>query len=334
MPGVSFTGKRLVFMGSPDFAIPALDALRAANDIVAVYTQPPRRAGRGMQEQKVPLARHAEACGITVHCPASLQDPAVQAELAAFNADVFVVVAYGLLLPRAVLDLPRYGCINGHASLLPRWRGAAPIQRAIAAGDTQTGMSAMLMEEGLDTGPVLDVLVCDIAANETAGSLHDKLAQMNAALLTQVVAALPEKLASAQPQDANAAVYAAKISPAESAINWRSSLTEIDRHIRAFSPFPGTWFAGPRGRIKINAAVPVAMPVAIPVAMQVAGVGPGCFLGLGPDGQMRIAVCDGVLEIATVQPAGKKPMPARDFLNGQPLPVGHLFATAADQDGS
>jgi len=304
-------------MGSPDFAIPALDQLHQENQVLAVYTQPPRPAGRGMQEQLVPVARHAQSLGLPVRWPTTLRDAETQTELAAFKADVFIVVAYGLLLPKPVLALPRYGCINGHASLLPRWRGAAPIQRAILAGDAETGMSAMLMQEGLDTGPVLATRACAIAAEETAGSLHDTLAQINAALLAQVVAGLPDNLTTAKPQDAAATTYAAKITTDEAAIDWMAPLSHADRQIRAFSPFPGAWFAGPKGRIKIIAARPLFDMVADGEA--------GSYLGQGPDGQMRIALPDGVLEVSQLQPAGKRQMPARDFLNGQPLPLGYRF---------
>lgn len=315
--------KRIVFMGSPDFAIPALDALAKDNEIVAVYTQPPRPAGRGMHEQHVPVAKHAIARGFALHHPATLKTPESQDELAAFKADIFVVVAYGLILPAPVLAMPRFGCINGHASLLPRWRGAAPIQRAIAAGDSETGISAMLMEAGLDTGPVLARRSCKIESDDTAGSLHDKLAIINASLLADVVADLPGLLDSAKPQDENLAIYAPKISTAECEIDWHAPLAQTDRQIRAFSPFPGTWFNGPKGRLKIHAAKPAFE--------QTAGAEPGSFLGLGEDDQLRIATADGVLDIHRLQPAGKKPMSGRDFLNGQPLPVGYSFTMTTPQ---
>ena len=314
--------KRIVFMGSPEFAIPALARLSRTHDIAAVYTQPPRPAGRGMKEQLVPLAQYAQQLAIPVHWPQSLKSADAQDELAALNADVLVVVAYGLLLPQSVLDMPRYGCINGHASLLPRWRGAAPIQRAIAAGDTRTGMSAMRMEAGLDTGPVIATLDCAISADETAGTLHDRLAQLNADLLETVIAGLPDILAQAQAQDDESAIYAPKITTAECAIDWHAPIAVTDRQIRAFSPYPGTWFNGPRGRIKIAAAKPTTGRADNAAA--------GSFLGLGEAGQMRVATVDGVLEISRLQPAGKKAMDARDFLNGQEIAPGHVFAPQPD----
>lgn len=310
--------KRIVFMGSPDFAIPALARLSHLHDIVGVFTQPPRPAGRGMKEKLVPVAQYTKQIGLPVHWPSSLKSAAVQDELASFNADVLVVVAYGLLLPRSVLDMPRYGCINGHASLLPRWRGAAPIQRAIASGDTRTGMSAMRMETGLDTGPVIATLDCKIAVDDTAGTLHDRLAQLNADLLEAVMSDLPNLLAQAQAQNNESAVYAPKISTAECAINWHAPILATDRQIRAFSPYPGTWFTGPRGRIKIAAARSVSSKTDT--------AAPGSFLGLGAAGQMRVATSDGVLEISRLQPAGKKVMDARDFLNGQDITLGHVFS--------
>jgi methionyl-tRNA formyltransferase len=318
--------KRIVFMGSPDFAILALARLTLEHDVAAVYTQPPRPAGRGMKEQLVPLAKYAQQLDLPVCWPRSLKSTDVQDELAAFDADAFVVVAYGLLLPKPVLDMPRYGCINGHASLLPRWRGAAPIQRAIAAGDTRTGMSAMRMETGLDTGPVLATLECEIAEDDTAGTLHDRLAQLNADLLETVIADLPNSLAQAQAQDVENAIYAPKISTAECAIDWHAPLSVTDRKIRAFSPYPGTWFDGPKGRIKIAAARPVT---GTPDNAQA-----GSFLGIGPAGQMRVATIDGILEISRVQPAGKKAMEARDFLNGQDIAPGHVFGPQPDVNPS
>ena len=322
MTGPPDRKKRIVFMGSPAFAIPALARLSRTHDIAAVYTQPPRPAGRGMKEQLVPLAQYAQQRSLPVHWPQSLKSADAQDELAALNADVLVVVAYGLLLPQSVLDMPRYGCINGHASLLPRWRGAAPIQRAIAAGDTRTGMSAMRMVAGLDNGPVIATLDCEILANETAGNLHDKLARLNADLLETVIVGLPDMLAQAKAQDDGSAIYAPKITTAECAIDWHAPITVTDRQIRAFSPYPGTWFNGPKGRIKITAARPMRGRIDNAAA--------GSFLGLGDAGQMRVATIDGVLEIFLLQPAGKKAMNARDFLNGQEIEPGHVFAPQPD----
>ncbi|MGC6453986.1 MAG: methionyl-tRNA formyltransferase [Candidatus Puniceispirillaceae bacterium] len=317
--------RRIVFMGSPDFAIPALDSLAASHDILAVYTQPPRRAGRGMRETPQPLAAHAAARGIEVRHPLTLKDPDAAAALAALQADLFIVVAYGLLLPPDVLAMPRFGCINGHASLLPRWRGAAPIQRAIAAGDAETGICAMLMEAGLDTGPVLARRTCTIGPEDTAGDLHDRLAAVNAGLLAEVVAELPAILERAVPQDQAAATYAAKITPAEAEIDWTQTADAIDRQIRAFTPVPGAWFTGPKGRIRVRGARRGA---------DIAGGAPSAsYLGLDGEGGMRVATGAGEIILTSLQPAGGRAMPARDFLNGTPIPVGGLLGQP-DDDGT
>ena len=310
--------RRIVFMGSPDFAIPALDRLAESHDILAVYTQPPRRAGRGMRETPQPLAAHASAHGMDVRHPTSLKTEEDAADLAALDADLFVVVAYGLLLPANVLDMPRFGCINGHASLLPRWRGAAPIQRAIAAGDAETGICAMLMEEGLDTGPVLASQSCAIEANDTAGTLHDKLALINAELLGQTVDALPDILETAAPQDDSAATYARKITPAEAEIDFHHTAAQIDRHIRAFTPVPGAWFTGPKGRIRVRAARVGPAMTSDPA---------GTYLGPDADGGMRIATGAGEIILDQLQPAGSRAMSARDFLNGTAVETGSLIAS-------
>lgn len=317
--------RRIVFMGSPDFAVPALDRLAESHDILAVYTQPPRRSGRGMRETPQPLAAHAAARGMEVRHPAGLKTEEDQNALAALGADLFVVVAYGLLLPAKVLGMPPFGCINGHASLLPRWRGAAPIQRAIAAGDAETGICAMLMEEGLDTGPVLSSRRCAITADDTAGTLHDKLSVINADLLGETVDALPGILDNAVAQDDSAACYARKITPAEAEIDWSRTAVEIDRHIRAFTPVPGAWFSGPKGRIRVRRAR---------CAADGRGDAPaGTYLGPDADGGMRMATGDGVLVLDELQPAGGRAMPARDFLNGTPLTAGHPVAAPPDDSG-
>jgi len=317
--------RRIVFMGSPDFAIPALDRLAASHDILAVYTQPPRRSGRGMRETPQPLAAHAAAMGIEVRHPVTLKDPVAVEALAALDADMFIVVAYGLLLPADVLALPRFGCVNGHASLLPRWRGAAPIQRAIAAGDAETGICAMLMEAGLDTGPVLARQSCPIGPDDTAGDLHDRLAAINADLLADVAAALPALLDKATPQDHAAATYAAKITPGEAEIDWTQSAEVIDRQIRAFTPVPGAWFTGPKGRIRVRAARAESATNAAPAA--------GIYLGLDAAGGMRIATADGEIILDMLQPAGGRAMPARDFLNGTPILQGSRIAATPEDGG-
>ena len=313
---------RIVFMGSPDFAIPAVDRLADSHDILAVYTQPPRRSGRGMRETLQPLAAHAAARGFETRHPVNLKTDAEVAALAALDADLFVVVAYGLLLPANVLAMPRYGCINGHASLLPRWRGAAPIQRAIEAGDAETGVCAMLMEEGLDTGPVLAGRSCAIGPQDTAGTLHDRLAEINADLLGDTVDALPGILDNAAPQDDSKAIYARKITPAEAEIDWQRSATEIDRQIRAFTPVPGAWFNGPKGRIRIRGA-----RTGTDAASHAAA---GTYLGLDADGGMRIATGNGEIILDLLQPAGGRAMPAHDFLNGTPVQSGRLITTAPE----
>ena len=313
------TRRRIVFMGSPAFAIPTLDRLADEHEVLAVYTQPPRRAGRGMREAPQPVAAHAAARGLTVRHPQSLKTAADAGALAALEADVFIVVAYGLILPPNVLAMPRFGCINGHASLLPRWRGAAPIQRAIAAGDVQTGVCAMVMEAGLDTGPVLARRTCAIGDAETAASLHDRLAKLTADLLGEVVAGLPDIRKTQQPQDHAAAIYAPKLAPAEAEIDWQLPALVIDRQIRAFTPVPGAWFTGPKGRIRVRAAR----------HGDATGTGaPGHYLGLDPQGGMRVGTGAGEIILDEVQPAGGKAMSARAFLNGNPVSVGSPVSVA------
>jgi methionyl-tRNA formyltransferase len=314
------TRRRIVFMGSPGFAIPTLDRLTDEHEVLAVYTQPPRRAGRGMREAPQPVAAHAAARGLTTRHPESLKTAEDAATLAALEADVFIVVAYGLILPPNVLAMPRFGCINGHASLLPRWRGAAPIQRAIAAGDTETGVCAMVMEAGLDTGPVLARRECAIGDTETAAGLHDRLAELTADLLGEVVAGLPDILETQQPQDHAAAIYAPKLTPAEAEIDWQLPALVIDRQIRAFTPVPGAWFTSPKGRIRVRTARrgDETSP----------GV-PGHYLGLDPQGGMRIGTGAGEIILDEVQPAGGKAMSAHAWLNGNPVSVGTAIAMAS-----
>jgi len=315
------TRRRIVFMGSPEFAIPTLDRLADEHQVVAVYTQPPRRAGRGMRETPQPVAAHAAGRGLAVCHPESLKTQEDATSLAEWQADVFVVVAYGLILPPAVLAMSRFGCINGHASLLPRWRGAAPIQRAIAAGDAKTGVCAMIMEAGLDTGPVLDRRECDIGDAETAATLHDRLATITADLLGEVVAQLPDILDRKQPQDDSAAIYAPKLTPAEAEIDWQLPALTLDRQIRAFTPVPGAWFTGPKGRIRIRSAR---------LGTDNNGTMPGQFLGLDSQGGMRIGTGAGEIILDDIQPAGGKVMSARAWLNGNPLSVGDSIDAARE----
>jgi methionyl-tRNA formyltransferase len=306
---------RLVFMGTPDFACPTLRALIAAgHEIAAVYTQPPRAAGRGMKERRSPVHELACAQGVPVRTPARLKDPAAQAEFAALAADAAIVVAYGLILPQPVLDAPRLGCFNLHASLLPRWRGAAPIQRAIMAGDSETGVCIMQMDAGLDTGPVLARESCPIGPDDTAGSLHDKLAGIGAALMADTLIARAEGRITAEPQPDTGITYADKISKHEARIDWTRPAAAIDCQIRGLTPFPGAWCEIMRHdkpvRIKILAA------------RRADGSGaPGTAL----DARLTIACGEGALRIEQVQRAGKAPALAEDFLRGFPVPAGMVL---------
>ncbi|MEM9032266.1 MAG: methionyl-tRNA formyltransferase, partial [Pseudomonadota bacterium] len=241
---------RIVFMGTPDFSVPALDALHAAgHEIAAVYTQPPRPAGRGQKKRDSPVALRAATLGLDIRHPVSLAGAEAQEGFGRLAAEVAVVVAYGLILPRPVLDAPARGCLNIHASLLPRWRGAAPIHRAVMAGDASTGISIMQMDAGLDTGPVLLSKTTDIGAADTTGDLHDRLAGIGAELISDALSRLPSLVAMPQPQDGVS--YAAKIDKAEAGVDWTRSAEEIDRKIRGLSPFPGAWTTLEGKRIKL-----------------------------------------------------------------------------------
>ncbi len=247
---------RIIFMGTPDFSVPVLVALHAArHEIAAVYSQPPRPAGRGMELRCSPVHERAEALGIEVRTPVSLKGADEQAGFAALDADIAVVVAYGLILPRAVLDAPKLGCWNIHASLLPRWRGAAPIQRAIMAGDNETGVMVMRMEEGLDTGPVALADRTPIGPDETAGELHDRLSHMGAALMVRAASLIEQDALPLTPQAADGVTYAAKIDKGETRIDWNRDAVDVHNHIRGLSPFPGAWcemnFGGKPERVKI-----------------------------------------------------------------------------------
>ncbi len=289
---------RVIFMGTPDFSVPALDAIHAAHEVVCVYTQPPRPAGRGQQPRLTPVHARALALGLEVRHPASLKGAAEQTEFAALGADVAVVVAYGLILPQAVLDAPRFGCLNIHASLLPRWRGAAPIQRAIAAGDAETGICIMQMEAGLDTGPVLLRAQTPISEGDTAQKLHDRLSHMGADAIVQALAQLP--VLQAQPQPVAGVTYAAKIDKAEARVDWTRPAPEVARQIRALSPFPGAWCEAPFGRLKLLDA------------RAVAGQGqPGTVL----EG-LTIACGTGAVQVLDVQREGKRAMSALELLRG------------------
>lgn len=305
---------KVIFAGTPEFAAQALDAILAAgHEVPLVLTQPDRPAGRGMALQPSPVKQRAVAAGIEVFQPLSLKDAEAQAKVADLAADVMVVAAYGLILPQAVLDLPRFGCLNIHASLLPRWRGAAPIQRALLAGDAETGVCIMQMEAGLDTGPVLLSDAFPIEGDDTTASLHDKLAALGARLIVDALARLP---LSAVSQPAEGVTYAHKIEKAEALIDWSRSAAELDRHLRAFNPFPGAQarFAGQT--VKLWAAKPVAGQGEI-----------GTILSVDRD-RIVVACGDGALAVSELQKAGGKRLPVQSFLAGHPLKVGDRFDLA------
>ena len=291
---------KIIFMGTPDFSVPVLDALAQQYEIVAVYTQPPRPAGRGKADRPSPVHARALALGLQVRHPASLRSEEVQHDFAALGADVAVVVAYGLILPQIVLDAPRLGCLNIHASLLPRWRGAAPIHRAIMAGDAESGVCIMQMEAGLDTGPVLLRESTPIGAEDTTADLHDRLSAMGARLICTALEAPFQ--AVKQPEDGVA--YASKIDKAEARIDWAQPAVQVDRLIRGLSPFPGAWCDIGGERVKFLRS--------------------RLAVGQGMPGQvlhgLTIACADGAVEITHAQREGKRTVAAVDFLNGLNLP--------------
>ena len=292
---------RVIFMGTPDFSVPALRAIAARHEVVAVYSQPPRAAGRGQKPRPSPVQRVAEELGLAVRVPERLKSPEDQADFAALAADVAVVVAYGLILPQPVLDAPRLGCLNIHASLLPRWRGAAPIHRAVMAGDAETGVAIMQMEAGLDTGPVLAEARSPISADDTTADLHDRLAAMGAKLIVETLARLPLPTV---PQAAGGVTYAAKIAKSEARIDWSRPAAAIDRQIRGLSPFPGAWCLIGTERVKLLRSRLVE--------------------GSGTPGQVlegfTIACGAGAVEVLEAQREGKRPMPAAEILRGLSLP--------------
>jgi len=300
---------RVVFMGTPDFAVPSLQALvDAGYDIAAVYTQPPRPAGRGKALTPSPVQRRAEALGIPVRSPASLRDVSAQEEFAALTADIAIVAAYGLILPRAVLDAPRLGCINVHASLLPRWRGAAPIQRAILAGDAVTGVTIMAMEAGLDTGAMF-ATVETLTADKDAGTLTQELAELGAQLLVAVLADLGGHPPVAQPEAG--VIYAPKIDKSEARLDFLSSAPQIVRQIRAFAPAPGAFFEHLGERIRILAAEAVITGPARP--------------GSVIDDALTIACNPGAIRPLLVQRAGRGVMTPAELLRGFAIPSGTLL---------
>ena len=309
---------KLIFAGTPEFAARALHAILAAgHQVTLVLTQPDRPAGRGMALRPSPVKEVALAAGIEVFQPPTLKDPATWERLRAERAEAMVVAAYGLILPQAVLDVPRFGCLNIHASLLPRWRGAAPIQRALLAGDAESGVCIMQMEAGLDTGPVLHSGRLPIEPGETAGSLHDKLAELGAQLIVETLAGLPGTPA---PQPDAGVTYAAKIDKAEAQLDWRLAAERLDRQVRAFNPFPGA--------VALLDGVPVKVWRAACAADESPEAAPGTVVSAGAEG-IAVACGQGMLRLTELQKAGGRRLPAAQFLAGHPVRPGAAFALPA-----
>ncbi|MFL9823688.1 methionyl-tRNA formyltransferase [Rhodoplanes sp. SY1] len=307
---------RLVFMGTPDFAVPTfLEIVGRGHEVVAVYTRAPKPAGRGMALQPTPIEEEARRLAIPVLTPKTLRSEDAQAAFRAHEADAAVVVAYGLILPKPVLDAPRLGCFNLHASALPRWRGAAPINRAVMAGDAETAVMVMRMEEGLDTGPVAMAERLAIAPDMTAGDLHDALARLGADLMARALAALERGTLALTPQADAGVTYAAKIEKAETRIDWTKPWTAVHDHARGLSPFPGAWFELPEAK----------GPARIKVLRTTRGEGsgrPGTVL----DHRLTIACGDGAVRILQLQRAGRQPMTADEFLRGTAVEPGTVLA--------
>src|SRR5689334_15165666 len=303
---------RLIFMGTPDFAVPTLvEIVGRGHEVVAVYTRAAKPAGRGMEPKPTPVEREARRIGLSVHTPTTLRTPEAQAAFKALGADAAVVVAYGLILPKSILDAVPLGCFNLHASLLPRWRGAAPINRAIMADDCETGGMVMRMEEGLDTGPVAMAERVPIPPDMTAGQIHDALARLGADLVVRALSALERSSLTLTPQSADGVTYAAKLTNAETRIDWARPAQAVHDHIRGLSPFPGAWcelvIDGKPTRLKVLRTI-------------VAGgsAPPGTLVEEG----LTIACGEGAVRILELQRAGGKAMKAEDFLRGQSLPRG------------
>ena len=306
---------RIIFMGTPDFAVPALLSIaKAGHEIVAVYTQPPRPAGRGMALRPSPVHEEAETLGLPVRVPENLKSPAEQKQFAAIEADAAVVVAYGLILPAVVLNGTRRGIFNIHASLLPRWRGAAPINRAIMTGDAESGVSIMRVTPGLDEGPVCLMERVTIEPDMTAGELHDALSALGAESMVEVLASLEAGTLHCVEQDNARATYAAKLSNEETRIDWMRPAQEVHNHIRGLSPYPGAWFQivqnGKAERVKVQGST-----------LEQGSGEPGTLL----DDQMTVACSEGAVRLTRVQRAGKKPMLADAFLRGVDLPLGSML---------
>lgn len=303
------TAQRLVFAGTPDFSVPPLRALlESEHQLVAVYTQPDRPAGRGRKLSPSPVKEVAIDAGVPVHQPPNFKDPAAVEELAALRPDLMIVVAYGLLLPRAVLDIPRLGCVNIHASVLPRWRGAAPIQRAVLAGDSTSGITIMQMEEGLDTGPMFRVDEIELRPGETGGSLHDRLSELGAESLMAALPGILDGSLTPRPQDDALSCYARKLDKAEAWIDWSRPAAEIERQVRAFNPWPVAQTRYEDANLRVWRA------------HEVAGIGaaPGTVMSASRDG-IEVATGDGLLCITELQLPGKRPMGAQDFINANQI---------------
>ncbi len=308
-------------MGTPEFAVRALNQIaESQHEVIAVYTQPPRPAGRGQAERPSPVHERAEALGIPVFTPARLRDDAVQAEFKGHGADIAVVAAYGLILPKPVLDAPRLGCINIHASLLPRWRGAAPIQRAILAGDEKTGITIMQMDEGLDTGAILAAEAIDIGPAVTCAELHDRLAVLGARMAVYVLNGLATGVIEARPQPEDGVTYAEKLTREEGRLDWQRPAAELERKVRAFSPWPGAWFEAGGTRIKVIEARVMA---------EAANVAPGEVI----DDRLTVACGRRSLRIQRLQREGRQAQGAAEFLRGFPIPPGTILPAPADAGG-
>jgi len=305
---------RLVFMGTPDFAVPILDALVAAgHDLAAVYCQPPRPAGRGHHPQPSPVQARATALGLPVRHPLSLRPEEVKAEFAALALDAAVVAAYGLILPKAILEAPRLGCLNVHASLLPRWRGAAPIQRALLAGDPETGVTIMQMDPGLDTGPMLLVGRVPIDPQTTTPELHDALAVLGATLVVQALDGVAADSLVPTPQPTEGVTYAAKLDRTEGVLDWHNPASDIERRVRALNPWPGVWFEHAGERIKVlQAAAEPFEGSAVP--------------GTVTDDRLGIACTMGLFRPLLLQRPGRGALPIDAYLRGRPVPRGTLLA--------
>ncbi|SFK35509.1 methionyl-tRNA formyltransferase [Pseudovibrio ascidiaceicola] len=311
---------RVIFMGTPDFSVPTLfEIVGQGWDVVACYSQPPRKAGRGMELKKTPVHEAAESLGIPVFTPTSLKSEEEQERFRSFEADVAVVVAYGLLLPKAILDGTEHGCLNGHASLLPRWRGAAPINRAIMAGDKASGIQVMQMEEGLDTGPVCMSETVAITPDMTAGELHDRLSALGGDLMMRALSALSRGGLGSTPQPEEGVTYAKKIQKSETRIDWSLPAEQVHNHIRGLSPFPGAWCEMDLGgknpeRVKILRS------------SLADGSGAAGEVLVVDDTTLTIACSSGAIKLVQVQRAGKKAMSAEEFLRGSKLSAGDMVS--------